>query len=120
MKRLIASLGLTVALGALQADCLAAPAVSDEIPARLIRFADLNLSHTADVAVLYTRIEDAASLVCELYSSRDLARNLRFRHCKADAIDRAVADVHAPLLTLRHAALTKRQVLAPQALRLNP
>lgn len=120
MKPLIASLACALALCALQADCLGAPAVSDAVPARDINYADLNLSRPADAALLYRRIEGAASMVCEVYSSRDLARNLRFRHCVANAIDRAVADVHAPLLTQRHAALTKRQILPPQAMRLNP
>jgi len=94
--------------------------VSDDLPAKHINFADLNLNRATDVALLYQRIEGAATLVCDLYSSRDLARNLRFRHCMADAIDRAVADVHAPLLTQRHAALTKRQIVPPQAMRLDP
>lgn len=117
MKRLIASFGFALALSALNADCLATPAVTDALPAKEINYADLNLSRATDVAVLYRRIEGAASLVCELYTSRDLARNLRFRHCMAEAIDRAVADVHAPLLTQRHAALTKRQLTPPQAMR---
>jgi UrcA family protein len=90
------------------------------VPGKAINYADLNLSRAADVAVLYHRIEGAANLVCDLYASRDLARNLRFRHCTAEAIDRAVADVHAPLLTQRHAALTGRQTVPPQAMRLNP
>ena len=120
MKRLIASLGIALALSALNADCLATPAVTDEVPVKQINYADLNLTRTTDVAVLYRRIEGAAGLVCELYGSRDLARNLRFRHCMADAVDRAVAEVHAPLLTQRHAALTKRSIAPPQAMRLNP
>jgi UrcA family protein len=120
MKRFVAAVGCALALGALQANCFAAPSSADEVPARHINYADLNLAHAADAALLYRRIEAAASLVCEVYSSRDLARNLRFRHCMANAIDRAVTDVHAPLLTQRHAALTKRQIVPPQAMRLNP
>src|SRR5262245_33061449 len=120
MKTFVAASACALALGALQAQCFAAPVIADEVPARQINYADLNLARTADVAVLYRRIEGAASLVCEVYSSRDLARNLRFRHCMANAIDRAVADVHAPLLTQRHAALTRRQIVPPQAMRLNP
>jgi len=120
MKPLIASFGFALALCAANTHCLASPAVSDDLPAKHINFADLNLNRATDVALLYQRIEGAATLVCDLYSSRDLARNLRFRHCMADAIDRAVADVHAPLLTQRHAALTKRQIVPPQAMRLDP
>lgn len=121
MKSLIVSFGFALALGASQADCLAAPvAIDDEAPIKQVNYADLNLTRPGDVALLYRRIEGAAALVCEVYSSRDLARNLRFRHCLAGAIDRAVADVHAPLLTQRHAALTKRQIVPPQAMRLNP
>lgn len=119
MKSLIVSFGFALALSASQAN-FAAPAVEDDVPMKQVKYADLNLSRPADVAVLYGRIEGAASLVCETYSSRDLARNLRYRHCLTGAVDRAVAEVHAPLLTQRHAALTKRQIVPPQAMRLNP
>jgi UrcA family protein len=120
MKPLIASFGFALALCAVNADCPATPALSDDGPVKQIHYADLNLSRATDVDVLYRRIEGAASLVCDVYAARDLARNLRFRHCMADAIDRAVADVHAPLLSQRHAALTKRQTVPPQAMRLDP
>lgn len=120
MKPLIASVGFALALCVANADCLATPAVTDDVLAKQINYADLNLTRATDVALLYRRIEGAASLVCDVYSSRDLARNLRYRHCMADAIDRAVVDVHAPLLTQRHAAVTGRQIVPPQAMRLNP
>lgn len=119
MKPLVTSLALAFALCALQANCLAA-APGDDVPTRSVKYADLNLKRPADAALLYRRIEGAAALVCEPYASRDLARNMRFRQCRSGAIQKAIAEVHAPLLSARYATLAKSQILAPPAARLNP
>ena len=119
MKPLLTTLALALALGALQGTSLAA-ANTDAIPARDVKYADLNLQRPADAALLYRRIGSAAALVCENYSTRDLAGNLRFRKCVSNAVQKAIADVHAPLLTERYANLADPQILAPRAVRLNP
>jgi UrcA family protein len=119
MKPLVTSVALALALCAVQANCLAA-APDDGVRTRSVKYADLNLQRPADAALLYRRIEGAAELVCEPYASRDLARNMRFRQCRSGAIQKAIAEVHAPLLTERYATLANPQILAPQAARLNP
>ena len=119
MKPLVTSLALALTLCALQADCLAA-AAGDDVPTRSVNYADLNLKRPADAALLYRRIAGAAELVCEPYASRNLTRNMRFRQCRSSAIQKAIAEVHAPLLTERYAARANPQILGPQAVRLNP
>ena len=119
MKPLVTSVALALGLCTLQANCLVAAPAGD-VPTRSVKYADLNLERPADAALLYRRIEGAAELVCEPYASRDLARNMRFRQCRSSAIHKAIADVHAPLLTERYAIRANPQILAPPAARLNP
>jgi UrcA family protein len=118
MKPLVTALAFALTLCTLQANCLAA-ATGDAVPVRAVRYADLDLSRPADVALLYRRIQSAAALVCDSTGSRELARLVRSRKCMTSAVERAVADVHAPLLTQHYVALASRQILAPQAARLN-
>jgi UrcA family protein len=119
MKPLVTFLALALTLCAQQSDCLAAT-TGDNLPTRAVNYADLNLKRPADAALLYRRIEGAAALVCDDYASRDLARNVRFRKCVSSAIGKAITDVHAPLLSERYAGRPHPQILAPQAVRLNP
>ncbi len=119
MKTLFTSVLFGLALCALQADCMATTDSGDGVPIRTVKYADLNLTRPADVAVLYSRIEGAATLLCDAQASRNLTRVVRARQCMTSAIERAVADVHAPLLSQHYAAVANRQILAPQTVRLN-
>ena len=91
---------------------LTAPAVagdSSEIPHRVVKFADLDLTRGAGVAALYARIQWAARQVCEPMIARDLPSEMRARACAAQALDRAVTDVNAPQLTSYHLAKAGRK-----------
>ena len=118
MKHVQMILILTVAFYALQTESVAA--VPDGEPrSQAVAFSDLDLSQPADAAVLYRRIERAATHVCEPLKARDPARATRFRKCVAAAFARAVADVHAPLLTEHYVILTGKSTLSPPEARLN-
>jgi len=89
---------VAVFLGSLSTIAAAAGA-GDDVPKRTVRFADLNLSNTTGVAVLYRRIRSAARAVCEPAVMRDLQLTLLQQRCTEEAIERAVSDVNSPLLT---------------------
>jgi UrcA family protein len=80
---------------------MTAPARADAeaIPAKTVRFDDLDITKPAGAQILYHRIQAAAQQVCEGYSSRDLARMAVERTCVDRAIDAAVRHVNAAALT---------------------
>ena len=118
MKRLaiLSILALTASV-AQEGRAVAAP--DAELPSRLVKYSDLDLSQPAAVAALYGRIDFAARSVCDVNGGYGLANAARFRQCVNGSIARAVAEVHAPLLTAYHLARTNRQIVAPAAARLN-
>ncbi len=63
---------------------------------RTVRFHDLDLTHSAGVAMLYARIRTAANEVCESPDSRALEVWMRVNRCRQEAIDRAIAEVRLP------------------------
>jgi UrcA family protein len=93
LNRIVASIALAslsgIAFGA---------ATSADPPQRTVSYADLNLSHPAGAATLYSRIKSAARAVCEPQLGIELITNTFYKRCVEDAIGRAVADVNAPVL----------------------
>jgi UrcA family protein len=84
--------------------CLAALAISAsgvraDILKETVHFSDLDLSRGEGAATLYGRINSAARLVCAPLDAGRLSGSSRFRACVKTAIQRAVSDVHQPLLT---------------------
>jgi len=79
---------------------------------RTVRFADLDLTHPAGVAVLHQRIRAAAQEVCQPLSEHDLVMLAASRSCVTDAIARAVKDVNAPALARSSQRKTELIVLA--------
>jgi UrcA family protein len=77
-----------------------------------VRFADLDLTRPAGVAVLHQRIRAAAQEVCPPLSGYDLAMRAASRTCVADAIARALKDVDAPALSRSAQRKTELIVLA--------
>ena len=71
----------------------------------VVRYGDLDLSQSADVARLYGRLKYASEKVCYL---TDDYHNMRLKQVQADcmrgALNRAVASVNEPKLTQLHAA----------------
>src|SRR5256884_9659311 len=81
-----------------------------DVRARVVQFADLDLTRTAGVMVLYARIKSAAQEVCEPINARALAASQAARKCVAESIARVVADVNAPALTGYHLAKTGQTI----------
>ncbi len=79
----------------------------DDVPARRVNFADLDLTRSEGAAVLYARISGAAREVC--LPAATWVPQLLFRayRCREEAIARAVADVNAPALTSYYLAKLK-------------
>jgi len=71
----------------------------------VVRYGDLDLSRSTDVARLYRRLKFASERVCYL---TDDYHNMRLKQVQADcmqgALNRAVERVNAPKLTQLHAA----------------
>ena len=78
---------------------------------RIVRFADLDLTRPAGVAVLYQRIRAAAREVCQPLSERDLTLLAASRSCVVDAVDQAVSDIHSPTLSRYHQMKTEALII---------
>jgi UrcA family protein len=101
---LVVAAGLSSPLTA-RAVTISAPG-NDEVPSRVVRFADLNLQSREGVRALYSRIKTAAQEVCEPVYFRPTESNISQRRCQDRAIDQAVAAVRSDSLTAFHMALT--------------
>jgi UrcA family protein len=112
MKHLPATVIAALTLYAVSpAGCAAAP--TDDVRQQVVKFADLDLTRPTGAQELYYRIRYAARNVCHTYDQ------FSDRDCIEQAIERAVADIGAPLLTRRYHASTPRQPLPPQQARLD-
>ncbi len=98
-------LGLAGMVGARSA--LAGPA-ADDVPRVVVKYGDLNLSTDIGTQILYRRLKAAARAVCPDFSNRDLRQSDVSRRCRAEALARAVNDVHSSRL----AAIYARQPYA--------
>ena len=74
-------------------------AQAGDIPQVRVKYGDLNVNDAAGAAVLYRRIRTAATQVCDLPGTRDLARLQQVDACVARAVAEAVAAVDKPALT---------------------
>jgi UrcA family protein len=77
----------------------ASTARSDEIPARVVKFDDLDLNRNAGAATLYSRISSAAREVCEPIDVISVKILRERAGCRHEAVARAIADVNSPYLT---------------------
>jgi UrcA family protein len=62
-------------------------------------------SHTGIVRV-HDRLEGAARNVCRTLDEKDLERQMRYRRCVVESLERAVRDVHDARLSAYHQAKT--------------
>src|SRR5260370_41496224 len=69
------------------------------VPSVTVHFADLDLSHSQGVTVLYRRLKDAAETVCAAQNGRDLGSQIRFKACWQAAVSTAGAQGDQPPLT---------------------
>ncbi len=68
-------------------------------PSVIVHFADLDLTHTDGVGVLFRRLKSAAETVCAPEDGRDLANQTRYKMCVQSALGTAVTKVDRPALT---------------------
>jgi UrcA family protein len=84
------------------------PATSEDgHPSRVVKFADLDLTHSKGAAALYTRIRSAAREVCLPQYNWVMEMRVISDQCRDEAIARAVADVNAPALTAYYQGRTE-------------
>jgi len=72
--------------------------LADELPQRTVSFSDLDPSHSAGAAVLYSRIKGAAAQVCDQHGVRSLEAFTTTRRCIDQAIACAAAEMDVPAL----------------------
>lgn len=84
---------------AVAAAMLVGVAQGAEVPAKTVRFQDLNLNTDAGVQVLYKRIHGAANQVCGNVDWKDLVVARAHKACVDRAVADAVAAVNNQMLT---------------------
>ncbi|MDP9012702.1 MAG: UrcA family protein [Pseudomonadota bacterium] len=72
---------------------------AQDAPSKTVRFSDLDITKSDGAKVLYSRIRAAARNVCELHTGTDAIQRLAIKACIDKAVDKAVKDVNAPMLT---------------------
>jgi UrcA family protein len=79
---------------------------AEDVPSKTVRFSDLDISKADGAKVLYSRIRGAARDVCGASVGNDPIMRLAIKGCITAAIDKAVKDVNAPMLTYLHSGGT--------------
>ncbi|HTV95824.1 MAG TPA: UrcA family protein [Steroidobacteraceae bacterium] len=72
---------------------------AQEVPSKVVRFSDLDITRSDGAKALYNRIRAAARDVCEQSTGTDPIMREAGKACIEKAIDKAVKDVNAPMLT---------------------
>ena len=105
---------IATALVGLVGACVAtqsAFADTTDIPTATVKFADLDVSHPAGAALLYSRIQNAAKGVCSPFEGLSAQASARMHACIDHAVARAVASVDKPVLTQLYAS--KQGIVTP-------
>jgi UrcA family protein len=111
-SRLVPSRVVAIALAIGAASLIAdiATARDDGQVSIVVKYRDLDLSHSTDVERLYSRLKSASGKVCYTYDTRDLRLQRIKNACSEAALSRAVERVNEPKLTALHAAEPKIRV----------
>ena len=72
---------------------------AEDVPSKTVRFSDLDITKSDGAKVLYSRIRAAAQDVCGLSAGTDPIQRMATKGCIEKAVDKAVKDVNAPMLT---------------------
>jgi UrcA family protein len=82
------------------------PGVGVRVDHAAVSYGDLNLNNARDARVMLERITHAASHACGGMASADPAYDIAplfadqaFRHCRKRAIEKAVANLNAPMVS---------------------
>ena len=78
---------------------LSTSAEAEDVPSKTVLFKDLDITKSDGAKVLYSRIRAAARDVCESSTGSDPILRLATKGCIEKAIDKAVKDVNAPMLS---------------------
>ncbi|GAC1505390.1 MAG: hypothetical protein NVS1B6_13310 [Steroidobacteraceae bacterium] len=78
---------------------VSSPAEAEDAPSKTVRFNDLDITKSEGAKVLYNRIRAAAQDVCGLSTGTDPILRVGINGCIKKAVDQAVKDVNAPMLT---------------------
>ena len=78
---------------------LSASVKAEDVPSKVVRYNDLDISKADGAKVLYVRIRAAARHVCEIATGSEPILRPAFKSCVDYAMDKAVKDVNAPMLT---------------------
>jgi UrcA family protein len=109
MKNAIPCVLLAVLAVSLSAIAAAAQ-FADQAPSQIVRFADLDISSSEGVTMLYRRIRSAARTVCEPVDARTLEAKIPRHGCEDQAVERAVAQVNAVSLDRYYNSRTGRTI----------
>jgi UrcA family protein len=72
---------------------------AEDVVSKTVRYSDLDLTKSDGAKVLYSRIRAAAEDVCGQSTGTDPILRLAITGCIHQAVDKAVMDVNAPMLT---------------------
>ncbi len=78
---------------------LSTSAEAEDVPSKIVRFKDLDITTSDGAKVLYSRIRAAARDVCGMSAGSDPILRGAITACIDKAVDKAVRDVNAPMLT---------------------
>jgi UrcA family protein len=95
---LVGALSLAAAGGVAHADA------AFDVPARTVRYSDLDLNTQAGAAALYNRIRSAAGQVCGNVDSRRLEQAAAAKACVDHAVSASVASVNNAKLSSEYSA----------------
>ena len=107
MTRYLIGFCITAMIACLPAARLASAAdITGDPPSETVRVYGSELASRAGIIRVNDRLEAAARDVCRSFNARDLARQVLYRRCVADALERAVRMVHDTRLSAYHRAKT--------------
>jgi UrcA family protein len=78
---------------------LSTSAKAEDVPTKTVRFSDLDINKSDGAKTLFTRIHAAARDVCEKSTGTDPILRMALKACVDTAVDKAVKEVNAPMLT---------------------
>jgi UrcA family protein len=93
------------------------PALAGDLPTRLVRYGDLDLTKAEGVARLEHRVAAAARLVCRIDDPRDLTQSAIARKCRSAALAAAQRQTQAAIAEAHSNRQLASSSGAPPALR---
>ena len=78
---------------------LSTTAEAEDVPSKIVKFNDLDITTPDGAKVLYSRIRAAARDVCDVSTGNDPIFRIATKVCFDRAVDNAVRHVNAPMLT---------------------